>query len=141
MLMRTQLRWAGHISRMEDHHLLKIVLYGELATGCRKRGAPKRRYKDSLDKYLSLGHIDCHQRSTLASNLDSWRHIIHNTAVSFENARRVSLEEKRQHRKNHSLPILPKETFRCVFCDCLAYPISAFLATSKPAACVGSALP
>ncbi|KAJ7417904.1 hypothetical protein WISP_62206 [Willisornis vidua] len=28
---------------MEDHRLLKIVLYGELATGCGKRGAPKKR--------------------------------------------------------------------------------------------------
>ncbi|KAJ7404979.1 hypothetical protein WISP_142319 [Willisornis vidua] len=53
MLMRTQLRWAGHVSRMGDHHLQKIVLYGELAAGCCKRGAPKRRYKDSLKLYLS----------------------------------------------------------------------------------------
>ncbi|KAJ7417984.1 hypothetical protein WISP_61681 [Willisornis vidua] len=36
MLMRMQLCWAGHISRMEDHRLPKIVLYGELTTGCSK---------------------------------------------------------------------------------------------------------
>ncbi|KAJ7414990.1 hypothetical protein WISP_80188 [Willisornis vidua] len=60
MLMRTQLRWARHISRMEDHRLLKIVLYGELTTSCHKRGAPKKRYKDSLKQHLSLDHIDCH---------------------------------------------------------------------------------
>ena len=40
MLMKTQLRWAGHVSRMEDHRLPKIVLYGELSTGHRDRGAP-----------------------------------------------------------------------------------------------------
>ncbi|KAJ7412727.1 hypothetical protein WISP_94766 [Willisornis vidua] len=68
MLMRTQLCWAGHVSRMEDHRLPKIVRYGELATGCRKRGTPKKRYKDSLKQHLSLGHIDCHELSTLASN-------------------------------------------------------------------------
>ncbi|KAJ7417985.1 hypothetical protein WISP_61687 [Willisornis vidua] len=117
MLMRTQLLWAGHVSRMEDHRLLKIVLYGELATGCCKRGAPKRRCKDSLKQHLSLGHIDCHQWSTLASNWDSWRHTIHEAAASFENARRVSLEEKRQCRKNCSSPVLPKEMFHCAFCD------------------------
>ena len=50
MLMKTQLRWAGHVSRMEDHRLPKIVLYGELSTGHRDRGAPKKRYKDSLKK-------------------------------------------------------------------------------------------
>ncbi|KAJ7418050.1 hypothetical protein WISP_61283 [Willisornis vidua] len=79
---------------MEDHHLPKIVLYGELASGCRKRGAPKKRYKDSLKKYLSLGHIDCHQWSTLASKRDIWRHTIHDAAASFEYARGDSLEEK-----------------------------------------------
>ncbi|KAJ7422346.1 hypothetical protein WISP_38498 [Willisornis vidua] len=45
--MRTQLHWSGNVSRMEDHHLLKIVLYGELATSCHKREAPKKRYKNS----------------------------------------------------------------------------------------------
>ncbi|KAJ7408048.1 hypothetical protein WISP_122961 [Willisornis vidua] len=111
MLMRTELRWAGHVSRMGDHRLPKIVLYGELATGCRKRGAPKKRYKDSLKQHLSLGHIDCHQWSTLASSRDSWRHTIHDAASSFENARRVSLEEKRKQRKNHVLPIPPGGDF------------------------------
>ncbi|KAJ7423067.1 hypothetical protein WISP_35281 [Willisornis vidua] len=71
MLLRTQLFWAGHVSRMEDHHLPKIVLYGELDTGCRKKGALMRQYKNSLKQHLSLGHIDCHQWSTLTSSRDS----------------------------------------------------------------------
>ncbi|KAJ7413818.1 hypothetical protein WISP_88156 [Willisornis vidua] len=116
MLIRTQLHWAGHMSRMEDHHLPEITLYDELATGCRKRGALKKRYRDSLKQYLSLHHIDCHQLSTLASNQDSWRHSIPDTAASFENACRISLEEKRQCRNNHSSPISPKGTLRCAFC-------------------------
>ncbi|XP_051645437.1 uncharacterized protein LOC127471941 [Manacus candei] len=118
MLMRTQLRWAGHVSRMKDHHLPKILLYGELATGCRKRGALKRRYKDSLKQHLSLGHIDQHNWSTLTSNREAWRHTIYNAAVSFENTRRITLEEKRQRRKNRVLQKIPfKESFCCAFCN------------------------
>ncbi|KAJ7425665.1 hypothetical protein WISP_22581 [Willisornis vidua] len=137
MLMRTQLHRAGHVSRMEDHPLSKIVLYGEPATSCHKRGVLK---KDSLKQHLSLGHIDCHRWSTLASNRDSWRHTIHHTAASFENARRVSLEEKRQH-----IRIVPHQ-YRLRRCSAvpfvirLAYPASAFLATITLAASMGSAL-
>jgi len=32
MLLKIQLHWEGHIFRMEDHHLPKVALYGELAT-------------------------------------------------------------------------------------------------------------
>ncbi|KAJ7413922.1 hypothetical protein WISP_87626 [Willisornis vidua] len=120
----------------------RLCSMNELATCCRKRGAPQKRYKDSLKQYPSLGHIDCHQWCTLSSSRDSWRHIIHNAVSSFENACRVSLEEKRQCRKNRSSPILPKEMFCCVFCDrTCAYPVSAFSATKRLAASVGKALP
>ncbi|KAJ7414290.1 hypothetical protein WISP_84866 [Willisornis vidua] len=119
---------------MEDHHLPKIVLYSELATGCHKRGAPKRRYKDSLKQFLSLDHIDCHERSTLASNQYSWRHTIHNAIPSFQNTCRISFEEKRQCR------ILPKENFHCAFCNWTC-PSRIGLFTSTLAASMGRALP
>ncbi|KAJ7411528.1 hypothetical protein WISP_102353 [Willisornis vidua] len=141
MLMRMQMRWAGHLSRMEDHHLLKIALYGELATSCHKRGVPKKRYKDSLKQHLRLGLIECHQWSTLASSQDSWGHTIHNAAASFENAHRISLKEKRQSRKNRSSPISPKRRSTVPFATGLAYPASAVLAASMLAASMGSAFP
>ncbi|KAJ7407882.1 hypothetical protein WISP_124043 [Willisornis vidua] len=80
-LMRTQLRWAGYVSRMEDHRLLTIVLYSELATGCHKRVALKWRYTEFLKQHLRFGHIDYHQWSTLTVSRDSWRH--HSRCCSF----------------------------------------------------------
>ena len=50
ILLKIQLRWAGHVSRMENHRLPKISLYGDLSSGLRNRGAPKKRYKDTLKK-------------------------------------------------------------------------------------------
>ena len=44
-LIKAQLCWAGHISRMEDHRLPKIVLYGELSTEHHNRKAPKKRFR------------------------------------------------------------------------------------------------
>ncbi|XP_069786663.1 uncharacterized protein [Narcine bancroftii] len=67
-LLKTQLRWVDHVSRMEDHRLPKIVLYGELSTGHRERGAPRKRYKDCLKKSLGACHIEHHQWADIASN-------------------------------------------------------------------------
>lgn len=39
MLMQSQLRRAGHVIRMPDHHLPKKLLFGELQEGKRARGA------------------------------------------------------------------------------------------------------
>ena len=36
-----QFWWAGHVSRMEDNRLPKIVLYGKLSTDHRGRGVPR----------------------------------------------------------------------------------------------------
>ena len=50
MLLKIQLRWAGHVYRIEDHRLPRIILYGELASGLRNRRAPKKCCKDTLTK-------------------------------------------------------------------------------------------
>ncbi|KAM4637016.1 scavenger receptor cysteine-rich type 1 protein M130-like [Discoglossus pictus] len=52
MLLKTQLRWAGHISKMEGDRVAKIVLYGELTPGDCGRGGLKKSYEDSLKQYL-----------------------------------------------------------------------------------------
>ena len=58
-----QLRWAGHVTRMEDVPMPKAVFFNELQEGKRDRGAPRKRYKDQLKRQraqagiLSLIHI------------------------------------------------------------------------------------
>ena len=72
MLLKLQLHWAEHISRMggaspaQDSHVWW--------TGHHGRWAPKNRFKDYLKKTLSTCHIDYHQWSTLAA---AWCLVLH----------------------------------------------------------------
>ena len=44
LLVRSRLRWLGHMSRMEDNRPVKSLLYGELTEGTRPVGRRKLRY-------------------------------------------------------------------------------------------------
>nr|VZI04404.1 unnamed protein product [Spirometra erinaceieuropaei] len=52
MLRQMQLRWSGHLVRMDDERLPKRLFYGDVATGSRRQGGQIRRYKDTLKSYL-----------------------------------------------------------------------------------------
>ena len=96
----------------------KVVLYGELSTGHRDRGAPKKRYKDCLKKSLNVCHIDCQQWSDMAVDRDAWRHTVHKAASQFEENRRDSLKDKRQRRKAQAASTTenPDLTYMCRHC-------------------------
>ncbi|XP_069745531.1 uncharacterized protein [Narcine bancroftii] len=121
-LLKIQLRWVCHISRMEDHRLPKIVLYGELSTGHRDRGAPKKRYKDCLKKSLGACHIDHRQWADIVSNRASWCLTVRRAATSFEEDRRAHLTDKIQRRKNPT-PNPNQPIFPCNHCNhvCLSH--------------------
>ena len=52
LLGKAQARWAGHVLRMNDQRIPKVLLYGELAEGKRQVGRPKLRFKDNLKATL-----------------------------------------------------------------------------------------
>jgi len=99
LIMKAQLRWAGHVVRMDDNRLPKMVFFSELSTGTRTVGRPLKRYKDSLKESLTACSIPCSGWETLAANRDSWRAAIHDGILQFEGKRVSDLDDKRRARK------------------------------------------
>ena len=52
VLKLAQLRRTGHVIRMPDERLPKIVFYGGLQEGKRYQGVQTKRYKDTLKASL-----------------------------------------------------------------------------------------
>ena len=84
MVLKSQLRWAGHAFRMARHRLPKIALYGEFSNDYCERGAPKKRFKDSPKKNFDTCHSDHHQWSTFAADHQAWCCTVHQVVSFFE---------------------------------------------------------
>ena len=51
-IMKERLRWLGHVLRMKDERLPKIVLFGQPFGATRKTGRPCLGWEDVIDKDL-----------------------------------------------------------------------------------------
>ena len=98
-MKRAQLRWAGHVHRMEDSRIPKRLLYGELDDGSRKRGRPKLKYKDTMKASLKDCHINPDTWEQTASNRAAWRHQVWKGASKYEADRIAKKKDQRRKRK------------------------------------------
>ena len=114
LLLKAQLRWAGHVIRMEDHRIPRQLMYGELQKGSRKRGRPKLRFKDTLKRNLSWCKIQPRELESSAAVRSSWRTTISKAAIQFENSRRQVQAEKRE--KRHIIKPIQDPTYSCDIC-------------------------
>ncbi|XP_076065266.1 uncharacterized protein LOC143039278 [Oratosquilla oratoria] len=95
IVLKTQLRWTGHVIRMDTQRIPRQVLYGELASGSRKHGQPKTRFKDQLKANLKLTNLKPKEHEPVASDRSSWSAATQTAANAFENDRRHRLEVAR----------------------------------------------
>lgn len=109
MLTAAQLRWAGHVVRMNPERLPRKVLFGELVEGRRSGGGQKLRYKDVIKRHLKATNIDHSTWQTIAVNRSLWRNTVRNGVDVLE--RRRAADEERRHNERHNPDL------RTVHCD------------------------
>lgn len=115
-IIRHRLRWTGHIQRMNNSRLPRQILYSELSTGKRPRGAPLKRYKDQLKKTMLCTSINPNTWHTLAEDRSSWRKGISSGVKHFEEERRRHEKEARERRKLRQAQPHPPPSIRCNVC-------------------------
>ena len=75
LLRQRKLCWLGHVYRMEDGHIPKDILYGELASGRRSKGRPQLRYKDVCNRDMKALDINTDSWEDLAADCMMWQHL------------------------------------------------------------------
>nr|VZH93823.1 unnamed protein product [Spirometra erinaceieuropaei] len=105
MLRQMQLRWSGHLVRMDDERLPKRLFYGDVATGSRRQGGPIRRYKDTLKSSLKLLQINPTNWEELACDRPAWRRTVKTGAAIHEANRIAAAKAKREARKSQLRPV------------------------------------
>jgi len=72
MIVRNQLRWAGHVGTMSDSHLSKQILYSEQSMGSQRKG-----FKDILHSSQKECYIKSQMWETQALDRDAWNSAVH----------------------------------------------------------------
>nr|VZI05676.1 unnamed protein product [Spirometra erinaceieuropaei] len=105
MLRQMQLRWSGHLVRMDDERLPKRLFYGDVATGSRRQGGQICRYKDTLKSSLKRLQINPTNWEELALDRPTWRRTVKTGAAIYEANRIAAAKAKREARKSQLRPV------------------------------------
>ena len=76
LLIRKNLRWTGHRTRMSPDRLPKQVLYSQLSSGHRKIGRPRLRLKDTIKRNLKRRYTKTDPWTSFSQQRDKWRAIV-----------------------------------------------------------------
>ena len=113
LIIKCQLRWTGHIVRMEDDRIPKMLLYGQLKEGHRDLGRPFKRYKDTLKANLKSCYIDVNSWEATARDRALWKYQCTQGTKAIEVNRAAAIQAKKERRKQRSSSV---DSFPCSIC-------------------------
>ncbi|VDM04787.1 unnamed protein product [Schistocephalus solidus] len=100
MLRQVQLRWSGHLVRMDDERLPRRLSYGDVATGACQQADQKQRYKDTLKKSLKQLQINPATWEEIAQDRPERRRSVKTGSTIYEVNRIAAAKAKRAVRKS-----------------------------------------
>ena len=117
MIIKNQLRWAGHVTRMDDCRLPKRIFYSELEEGRRTHGGQRKRFKDILKQNLKRCFIRIETWEPRARNRCDWRATIFEGVKNFEEQRKEHREELKTARKLRQQTQMNDRSVVCSVCQ------------------------
>lgn len=112
MIKVKRLRWAGHLSRMQESRIPHQVLFSELKIGKRPQKKPRTRWIDIFKKDLKDQHINTNEWRSAANKREEWRRQINLDIQNQQEITNAKAEVRRQEKHLEE----DKFTWKCPIC-------------------------
>lgn len=78
-LVKSRMKWAGHVERMKEDRLPRMA-YVHQERGKRKRGRPRMRWRDCIERDMRKAELEDVDWRMVAQDRGQWRRVVHRAA-------------------------------------------------------------